>query len=127
VAGRSARWHYLYGYVGERYADSYAANRDGPIGALISPRFKLRKDYLMLLVAGGDLPGLGVHLLVEGRRVHTVRGGRSMILRPVILPIGRFRHRWAHLIVRDGETGHWGYIAVDEVRQLDGPAPGVAP
>jgi hypothetical protein len=30
-------------------------------------------------------------------------------------------------VVRDDSDRPWGHLAVDEIRQLDGPAPGIAP
>lgn len=81
----------------------------------------------MLLVAGGDDPGLAVELQVEGKVVAKVGGHRSEILEPVFIPVARFLGRWARVVIRDQATSDWGHIAVDEIRQLDGPAPGVSP
>ena len=125
--GRSFRARKLFGYVGERFADSYHQASDRPTGALLSPPFKLRLSHLMVLVAGGNSKKLGVDLLVEGKRKHTVRAGRSETLQLVTLPIGRYWGKWARVLIRDRERGRWGHIAVDEIRQIDGPIPGVAP
>ena len=127
VVARSPRWHVIYGHVGERYVDSYATGSDRPTGRLISPPFQLRQDHLMVLLAGGDHASLGLDLVLDQGPTITVRGNRSMILRPVFIPVARFRGRWARVVIRDESSAHWGYLAVDEIRQLDGPAPGVAP
>ncbi len=127
VVARSPRWHVIYGHVGERYVDSYATGSDRPTGRLISPPFQLRKDHLMVLVAGGDHSTLGLDLVLDQGPTITVRGHRSMILRPVFIPVARFRGRWARVVIRDESSAHWGYLAVDEIRQLDGPSPRVAP
>jgi hypothetical protein len=127
VMGRSARWRSLYGYEGERYADSFAAGFDQATGTLTSPPFLLTREYLMLLVAGGDDPELGVDLVVDGARRLTVRGDRSEILRLHFVPVARWKGRRARVVVRDGSRRPWGHLAVDEIRQLDGPLPGIAP
>jgi hypothetical protein len=127
VVGRSLPWRRLFGYVGERYADSFAVGGDGATGTLTSPYFMVDRDYLMLLVAGGDDPGLSVDLEVDGKVVGRAGGRRNEILEPYFLPIAAYRGRWARVVVRDRSKGSWGHIAVDEIRQLDGPAPGIPP
>ena len=81
----------------------------------------------MVLVAGGDSRRLGVDLLVNERRVRSVRGERREILRPVFMRIGRWRGQWGRVVIRDHHTQPWGHIAVDEIHQMNGPAPGVSP
>jgi hypothetical protein len=127
VVGRSFRVRRLFGYVGERFADSWSTGSDRLTGQLTSPRFRLRRSHLMLLVAGGDSPRLGVDLVVEGRKVATVHGHRTEVLQPAFIPIAHLRGRWAQVVIRDGDTAPWGHIAVDEIRQLDGPAQGLRP
>jgi len=127
VVGRSFRARKLFGYVGERFADSYHQVSDHARGNLLSPPFLLRKSHLMMLVAGGSSRKLGVDLLVGGKKVATVRGKRSETLRLVILPVGCHRGKHARVAIRDKDQGKWGHIAVDEIRQIDGPIPGVAP
>ena len=127
VLGRGFRGRRLFGYVGERFADSFSSGFDRPTGQLKSPAFRLRKGYLMLLVAGGDDPALGVDLVVAGRVVARVKGRRSEVMRAVFIPVARYRGRRARVVVRDRDAKVWGHIAVDEIRQVDGPAVGVAP
>jgi len=127
VVGRSFRGRRLFGYVGERFADSFASGFDNRTGQIKSPAFLLRKDFLMMLVAGGDDPALGVDLVVEGKKVAVVRGRRSEVMRAVFLPVARFRGRRARVIITDHDPKSWGHIAVDEIRQVNGPAPGIAP
>ena len=127
VVGRSFRVRKLFGYVGERYADSYHQVSDRPKGLLVSSPFLLRRSHLMMLVAGGSGKALGVDLLVDGKWKHTVRGRKSETLRLVLLPIGKYRGKMGQVVLRDRATGKWGHLAVDEIRQIDGPMPGVAP
>ncbi len=127
VVGRGFRKRRLFGYVGERFADSFSSGFDRPTGLLKSPAFRVRKEYLMLLMAGGDDPGLGVDLVVAGRVVARVKGRRSEVMRAVFIPVGRFGGRRARVVIRDWDAKEWGHIAVDEIRQVNGPAKGVAP
>jgi levanbiose-producing levanase len=127
VAGRSARWRFLGGYEGERFADSFVNGLDQATGTLTSPPFQVRRSHLMLLVAGGRDREVGVDLRVEGRRVHSVRGSGREILEAVFIPVGEHRGRQARLVIWDHSSRPWGHIAVDEIRQIEGPAPGVAP
>ena len=127
VVGRSFRARKLFGYVGERFADSYQQVSDWSRGRIISPPFLLRRSHLMMLVAGGSSDKLGVDLMVEGKRLATVRGKRSEVMRLVTMHVGKQRGKWARIVIRDRDQGEWGHIAVDEIRQIDGPMPGVAP
>ena len=127
VVGRGARWRFLAGYQGERYADSFARGFDPSRGTLVSPMFPLRRDYLMLLVAGGDDQDLGVDLVLQGRRLRSIRGERREVLRTVFLPLEGLRGQRAQIVIRDGSGRRWGHLAVDEIRQIDGPLPGVGP
>jgi hypothetical protein len=127
VAGRSARWRFLAGYEGERFADSFVNGFDRATGTLTSPPFLLRGSHLMMLVAGGRDREVGVDLRVEGRRVHRVRGTGREVLEAVFLPITEHRGRRARIVIWDRSSRPWGHIAVDEIRQIEGPAPGVAP
>jgi len=127
VLGRNARRRFLAGYEGERYADSFLRGFDRLTGSLGSPPFRLRRSYLMLLVAGGDQPELGVDLLVDGQRRRSVRGDGREVMRALFLPVDELRGRFARVVIRDNSSRRWGHLAVDEIRQVDGPAPGIAP
>jgi len=127
MVGRSFTKRKLFGYAGERFADSYYKLADFARGRIVSPPFLIRRSHLMLLVAGGDSKKLGVDLMVDGKRLYTVRGRRSETMRLVMLYVGRHRGKWARVKVIDRDQSKWGHLAVDEIRQLDGPIPGVAP
>ena len=127
VVGRVRRKRRIFGYVGERFADSHSAGTDAHTGLIKSPAFRIKKEYLMVMVSGGDDPALGASLIVEGKTVATVRGRRSEVLRAVFIPVARYKGRRARVVIRDHDPKHWGHIAVDEIRQLNGPAPGIAP
>jgi len=127
VVGRGARWRFLAGYQGERYADSFARGFDRATGTLTSSPFLLRRSHLMFLVAGGADPDLGLDLMVQGRRVFTVRGQGDEMLRTVFVPLDGLRGRWARIVIRDDSSRRFGHLAVIEIRQVDGPLPGVAP
>lgn len=127
VLGRNAHRRFLAGYQGERYADSFLRGFDRLTGSLGSPPFRLRRSYLMLLVAGGDQPELGVDLFVDGQRRRTVRGDGREVMRAVFLPVAELRGRFARVVIRDNSSRRWGHLAVDEIRQVDGPIPGIAP
>ncbi len=54
------------GFAGHGLVDSYLGG-DGSTGTLTSPPFTLERDYLNLLVGGGNHPGKTcVNLLVDG-------------------------------------------------------------
>jgi hypothetical protein len=128
AAGRGDRWRAVHGFVGDYYADSRGTGSGESTGTLTSPAFQLQRGHLMLLVAGGDDPALGIDLQIDGKPLFTVRGNRAPFFRSVFLPIARYRGQWARVGIRDGSrAARWGYLAVDEIRQLEGPAPKVAP
>jgi hypothetical protein len=116
-----------FGVIGERFADSFVTRSDRATGRLTSPPFRLRRDFLLALVAGGDDPRLAIELRVRGGPTLLIHGDRTETLRAVFLPIAAHRGQLAEIVIRDDAVGDWGHLAVDEIRQLDGPAPGIAP
>ncbi len=110
------------GFAGRGLVDSYLGG-DGPTGTLTSPPFTVARDYLNLLVGGGDHPGKTcVNLVVDGRPVRTATGADEERLSPVTWDLRPLRGQQAHLEIIDAASGGWGHINVDQIVQSDTPA-----
>lgn len=95
---------------------------DKPQGTLTSPNFKVERDYISFLIAGGDYETYTcLNLIVDGKVVRSATGRRSDSLLPQSWDVRRWRGKVAHLEIIDKATGDWGHIAVDQILQTDRP------
>ena len=108
------------GFSGKGVAQS-SPNRDvKPTGTLTSPEFTIERDYINLQIGGGaNKATTGVKVLVEGKEVAAVSGGRSNFLDETSIPVKEFRGKKAVVVVYDQDPGWWGVVAVDDIRQSD--------
>lgn len=109
----------LPGQVGTRVADTFAGT-DAATGVLTSAPFRIDRNFLHLLIAGGrhplgSEPATSVQLLVDGRPVRTATGDDSTRLRPVEWDLRDLAGRTAQLQILDDATGAWGHLMVDQV------------
>jgi hypothetical protein len=94
---------------------------DAATGRLLSPRFELLGDNLVLRVGGGfDPERLVVALWVDGRRLFSETGLDSELLSRRKWPIAAHRGKLAWLEIRDEATGPGGHLLVDEIVQWEG-------
>jgi len=108
------------GFSGKGVAQS-SPNRDvKPTGTLTSPEFTIERDYINLQIGGGaNKATTGVKVLVEGKEVAAVSGGRSNFMDETSIPVKEFRGKKAVVVVYDQDPGWWGVVAVDDIRQSD--------
>ncbi|MFC7490250.1 MULTISPECIES: glycoside hydrolase family 32 protein [unclassified Knoellia] len=98
---------------------------DPAVGTFVSPEFTVTRDWVNLLVAGGNHP-LGtsgptvVELVSGGRVVSSVTGNASGELDWRHLDARSVVGSPARIVVRDeNSTGDWGHLMVDDIRFSD--------
>ena len=109
----------LSGYSGESLACS-GHGGDQATGVLSSPEFRLTKDFLVFLVAGGDHAGkTSVQLVVDGAVVLEATGERSLNMKKIAWGVAAWKGRLATIRLVDAESGTWGIIAADHFMLVD--------
>ena len=97
--------------------DSFALSAHGgndAVGTLTSPEIKLDKNYLLFLIAGGDMPGkTAVQLLVDDKVVMEATGKQTQAFTRVVWDLTKFKGRSAVIRIVDQAKGEWGFIAAD--------------
>jgi hypothetical protein len=110
----------VHGYVGDGFANSYAAS-DAFTGKLLSPRFNVDRPNLMLgfFIAGGNHPDTTcVNLIVHSQAMHQsagcmVTGGNSDLFELRFISLIPFVNRQCAVELVDEEQGAWGHIMAD--------------
>ncbi|MDA2805519.1 glycoside hydrolase family 32 protein [Nocardiopsis suaedae] len=100
---------------------------DAPRGEAASPAFTIERDYINLLVGGGDNPrsdtgDTSVNLVVDGEVVRTATGRDSEHLDWTAWNVSEYRGRTAHIRVRDDASDGWGHVLLDHIMFSDAPA-----
>ena len=115
------------GHRGRGLVNSHLGG-DGATGALTSPEFTIRRDYINLLVGGGNHGGETCsNLLVDGRMVRTATGWAKKNAKGQETLDWRswrvkgLKGRTVTLQILDTHTGGWGHINVDQIFQSDTP------
>jgi quinoprotein glucose dehydrogenase len=84
------------------------------VGTLTSQPFKIKEDYILFLVAGGDTPGkTAVQLLMDGKVVMEATGSKSMRFSNVLWDVSKLKGQEAVIRMVDDAKGEWGFIAAD--------------
>jgi len=116
------------GMRGEGAVNSHASaspddgGRDAHEGTLLSPAFKVERDYVHFLIGGGDHDGeTGVRLLVGGEVVRSATGHNNNRMRPHAFDVRELRGSEAQLEIIDHATKGWGNIGVDHIVFSDLP------
>ena len=93
-------------------------------GTLTSPEFTLTRNYINLLVGGGNRSPesgqvLEAQLLVDGGVVRTLSGDDSGQLNWKGWDVSEFAGKQAQLRIVDQATGGWGHLTLDHVMLTD--------
>jgi fructan beta-fructosidase len=113
-------WSDLPGRVGRGVLDTCWAGCDQAVGTVRSPDFTINRDYINLLVAGGNHPLSGpeptaVSLIVDGQVVKTATGDNSPNMNWRAWDVSAYRGKSAYIEVTDQRTADWGHIMIDHV------------
>jgi len=120
-------WSDLPGRVGRGVLDTCWAGCDPAMGKVRSPDFTITRDFINLLVAGGNHPLSGpeptaVSLVVDGQVVKTETGDNSPSMNWRAWDVGAWRGQTAHIEVTDQRTADWGHLMVDHIVFSDAAA-----
>lgn len=112
------------GYQGQGLVNSFYGGDDSE-GEMISPPFRIQRDYINFLVGGGRHPDeTCVQLLINGEVVRSTTGpndrsGGSERLDWSFWDVGRWKGQQAEIRILDHRKGGWGHINVDHIYQSD--------
>jgi fructan beta-fructosidase len=120
-------WSDLPGRVGRGVLDTCWAGCDPAVGTVRSPDFTISRDFINLLVAGGNHPLSGpeptaVSLVVDGQVVKSETGDNSPNMNWRAWNVSAWRGHTAHIEVTDQRTADWGHIMVDHIVFSDAAA-----
>jgi len=111
------------GYLGNGLVNTYltASNVGGNNNeGILSGTITIQKNYIHLLVAGGnDVNNTVVRLRVGGNIVATATGQQDATLRWASWNVSAYKNQTAAIEVVDTSSGGWGFIMCDEIVQSD--------
>jgi non-lysosomal glucosylceramidase len=117
------------GQHGERMVNSHASapgndatEKDAAAGSMISRVFTIQRNYVTLLICGGNYAGKTcVNLVVENQVVFSATGDDTNRLRPVNWDVRPWTGKIACIQIVDAQAGDWGNIGVDDIVFSDHP------
>ncbi|MDO4588053.1 MAG: glycoside hydrolase family 32 protein [Planctomycetia bacterium] len=107
------------GFQGKGLVNSFYGN-DGSKGKLISPDFKIERNFISFLIGGGGHRGTRIDLIVDGKAERTASGpnkvpGGSEELAWTDWDVSDFIGKTATIEIIDEESGFWGHINIDQI------------
>jgi endoglucanase Acf2 len=110
-------------YLGKGLVNSFTSERgDGAMGTLTSPEFTVDRDFIALMVGGGNNPGrTEVRLVVDGATVASATGEQSENLRWVNWDVTAFAGQTATIQVVDDMPAGWAHVLVDQIVRTNVP------
>lgn len=117
-------------YIGAKRVNTFetgSAPGDDRQGTLTSPEFPITKNFMSMLVGGGNRSAdsgqiLAAQLLINGSVVRSLAGDNSGILNWKGWDVSEFAGQNAQLRVVDQATGGWGHLTLDHVMLTDSAA-----
>lgn len=113
-------WSDLPGRVGRGVLDTCWDGCDPATGTVRSPDFTIDRNFINLLVAGGNHPLSGpeptaVSLIVDGQVVRTETGDNSPNLNWRAWDVSAYQGKSAYIEVTDQRTADWGHVMIDHI------------
>jgi len=122
--GTLDRQQRVSGFEGKQLVNTFLGG-DDPKGKLTSPEFTIEREFINLLVGGGNHPGKTcVNLLIDGKVVASATGrnendGGSEFLNWQTWEVKKYKGKKATIVILDDQGGSWGHINVDQIVQSD--------
>lgn len=110
----------IEGAQGSGFVSSFNGG-DGSKGRLISPDFKIERNFITFLIGGGAWKEeTSMNLVVNGKTVRAatgqnIRPGGSEKLSAAYWDVSEFIGREASIVIVDERDGDWGHINVDQI------------
>ena len=117
--------HHVANHHGKRVVDTFVINGElNATGELTSPKFKIDRNYLNFMIAGGKSKGKTcVNLLVDGKPAFSATGlaakdsqGQES-MNWVSWNVSELKGQDVQIVIVDQATDDWGYVVVDRVFQ----------
>ncbi|WP_374200375.1 GH32 C-terminal domain-containing protein [Arthrobacter sp. M4] len=114
-------------YIGAKRVNTYetgGAPGDDRQGTLTSPEFTVTRNFMSMLVGGGNRSPesgqtLQVELLINGNVVRTLAGDNQGALNWKGWDVSQFLGQQARIRVVDQATGPWGHLTLDHIMLTD--------
>src|SRR5262249_3041356 len=108
----------VLGWRGHAFASS-SGGGDKPTGTIVSPPFTIAGTTMTVRVGGGSGKGTRVELrdATSGEVLQTATGARGFTMQPVTWDVAALRGRSVRIACVDEESGPWGVLWVDDVRE----------
>ena len=114
-------------YIGAKRINTFETGTvpgDDRQGTLTSPEFPITKNFMSMLVGGGNRSAdsgqiLAVQLLINGKVVRSLAGDNSGVMNWKGWDVSEFAGQNAQLRVVDQATGGWGHLTLDHVMLTD--------
>jgi putative membrane-bound dehydrogenase-like protein len=103
-------------HQGDYWIGGYELLRDEPKGTLVSAPFKVTQPWASFLIAGGDLPGTRVEIVMkdDNKAIHTARGQNTETLARSVVDLRKFAGRDIFIRVIDEQSEGWGHVNFDD-------------
>ena len=106
--------------VGKYFVNSHQkrgkGRGDDHTGDMTSKPFTIERDYITMLVGGGNHKDKTcVNLVVDGKTVISTTGPANNQMIPVTWDVRAWRGKQATIQIIDHQTGGWGNIGVDQI------------
>ena len=118
------------GMMGDRAVNSHASapgdpavppnpakdslTRDAATGKLTSKPFTIERNFITLLIGGGNT-NAAVNLLVDGQVVQSISGPNGSAMREASFNVMSLAGKTARLEIIDQASNGWGHISVDQI------------
>jgi hypothetical protein len=105
-------------------------SKDAATGTLLSPPFKISRNYISFRIGGGNhnpnadinlltgkgnAGGTGMELWIDGKPVRFVTGHNANQMRVESMDVTDLQGKTAQLKIIDRESGGWGNVGIDEI------------
>jgi endoglucanase Acf2 len=110
-------------YLGNSLVNSFTSGKgDGATGTLTSPEFTVDRNFISLMVGGGNNPGrTEARLVIDGATVASATGEQSEILRWVTWDVTEFAGKTATIQIVDDMEAGWAHVLVDQIVRTNVP------
>jgi fructan beta-fructosidase len=108
--------------IPEKVVVKSGVNGDPAKGTLTSPEFRIQRQAITFLIAGGRWQhNTCLNLIVGGRIVKSATGENSDVLGAKTWDVSAWRGKAAKLRIVDDDSGQWGHLDVSQIIQTDNP------
>lgn len=108
------------GIIGRKYTNSFIEKGDQGQGEIASPPFIIRRDFISLLVGGGDDGGKArVSLEIDGKEIFSATGKNSWQLHPISWNVKEYKGLKARIRIIDQTEGSWGWVCAEHIVQTN--------